>query len=107
MDDDDLIERIRQRAYELWEADGQPEGRELEHWLQAEQELRERGEIPPDAEIPKPEGVPSAAPPAESGNLSLSAVAEGMRETDRPVSPDGGARGRVAKARRKDAIPPG
>jgi hypothetical protein len=30
---------ISRRAYELWEKDGRPEGCELRHWLQAEQEL--------------------------------------------------------------------
>jgi hypothetical protein len=30
---------IRQRAYELWERDGRPEGREVEYWLRAEAEL--------------------------------------------------------------------
>jgi hypothetical protein len=29
---------VRARARELWEAAGQPEGRDLEFWLQAEQE---------------------------------------------------------------------
>jgi Protein of unknown function (DUF2934) len=28
--------RIRERAYYLWEADGRPEGREQEYWEQAE-----------------------------------------------------------------------
>jgi hypothetical protein len=32
-------ERIRQRAYEIYEQQGHQEGRHLEHWLQAEQEL--------------------------------------------------------------------
>ena len=32
---DDLEERIRQRAYELWEADGRPHGRADEHWARA------------------------------------------------------------------------
>jgi hypothetical protein len=32
----DLISR---RAYELWEQEGRPEGSDLRHWLQAEQEL--------------------------------------------------------------------
>jgi hypothetical protein len=32
-------DRIRQRAYELWEASGCPQGCEVEHWLQAEREL--------------------------------------------------------------------
>ena len=32
-------ERIRERAYELWEQAGRPEGRAVEHWLQAETEI--------------------------------------------------------------------
>jgi hypothetical protein len=31
--------RIRQRAYEIWERAGRPEGRHGEHWAQAAQEL--------------------------------------------------------------------
>ena len=30
---------ISRRAYELWEADGRPDGCDLHHWLQAEREL--------------------------------------------------------------------
>lgn len=37
----DYLERIRRRAYELWEKEGRPEGRELAHWVQAEQEIRQ------------------------------------------------------------------
>lgn len=37
----DLERRIRQRAYELWEAEGQPEGRDSHHWTQAEAEFAE------------------------------------------------------------------
>ncbi len=29
---------IRRRAYEIWQAEGQPEGRALEHWCRAEAE---------------------------------------------------------------------
>jgi hypothetical protein len=36
-----IEERIRTRAYDLWEAEGRPEGREVDHWLQAVQELVE------------------------------------------------------------------
>lgn len=31
-------ERIRQRAHELWESEGRPEGRHIAHWEQACQE---------------------------------------------------------------------
>jgi hypothetical protein len=33
-------ESISQRAYALWEAAGKPEGKENEHWLQAEEEVK-------------------------------------------------------------------
>ena len=33
---------IAMRAYELYLGDGAPQGRDLEHWLRAESELRER-----------------------------------------------------------------
>jgi hypothetical protein len=32
-------ERVRQRAYELWQLQGCPAGREQEHWDQAMQEI--------------------------------------------------------------------
>lgn len=35
-------EQIRQLAYEIWEREGRPEGKESEHWQQAEREIRER-----------------------------------------------------------------
>lgn len=32
-------DQIAHRAYQIWEADGRPIGREEKHWLQAEREL--------------------------------------------------------------------
>jgi|SRR5918994_745181 hypothetical protein len=37
--DPELRHRIEERAYALWEADGRPDGRALDYWLQAEQEI--------------------------------------------------------------------
>jgi Protein of unknown function (DUF2934) len=47
----DLQQRIRERAYELWERSGRPDGRADEYWWQAERELgsieiRVTGEAP-------------------------------------------------------------
>jgi DUF2934 family protein len=36
-------EHIAKRAFEIWKKDGEPEGREQEHWLRAEAELRSEG----------------------------------------------------------------
>ncbi|MBB3313281.1 hypothetical protein FHT78_005073 [Rhizobium sp. BK196] len=40
------IDKIRQRAQEIWEAEGRPEGQHERHWRQAEQELSAGGELP-------------------------------------------------------------
>jgi DUF2934 family protein len=37
-----LAEQIRRRAYELYEARGREEGRELEDWFHAEEEITGR-----------------------------------------------------------------
>ena len=37
-------EKIAQRAYQLWDKSGKPEGKENENWLQAEKEV-EREEL--------------------------------------------------------------
>ena len=38
---DDHDKRIRQRAHEIWEEEGRPEGREYSHWLRAKAEVAE------------------------------------------------------------------
>ena len=39
MNDDELRRRITERARQLWEEAGRPEGRDMEYWLEAEEEL--------------------------------------------------------------------
>jgi hypothetical protein len=61
-------DEVAQRAYQLWVAAGQPSGRDLEYWLQAEAELlaaRQSGRSP---EV----GVSQASP---------------KRETTQPLAP--------------------
>lgn len=38
----DVEERIRQRAYELYEQEGRQDGRDQEYWFRAEAEIRGR-----------------------------------------------------------------
>jgi Protein of unknown function (DUF2934) len=53
-----LEERIRERAYQIWEREGKPDGRDAEHWQQAASEI--------DAEVAAHAGAgePPAADPA-------------------------------------------
>jgi hypothetical protein len=44
-----IEDRIRNRAYELWEAEGRPEGREVDHWLRAAQEVS--GEVTAETSV--------------------------------------------------------
>ncbi len=41
MIDPDLMSKIRLRAYEIWQHEGCPQGRDRIHWVRAEAEFRE------------------------------------------------------------------
>jgi hypothetical protein len=41
---DDRENRIRARAFELWQREGSLDGRSLGHWLQAESEIDEEAD---------------------------------------------------------------
>jgi hypothetical protein len=36
---DEKIDQLPSRAYQIWEREGRPQGRDLEHWLEAERGL--------------------------------------------------------------------
>ena len=58
-------EKIRDRAYQLWDRAGQPEGREQEFWYDAERELAEADEVDVSDEASKVD-----MPPVVPGRLS-------------------------------------
>ena len=51
-DDGTTFERIRERAYDIWDRNPRPEGYDVEFWLMAERELRTETAtaIPPKAD---------------------------------------------------------
>jgi hypothetical protein len=53
----DIDGAIRSRAYEFWQAEGQQSGRDLDHWLKAEAEIK--GAAQPAG---KPAGKPAKKP---------------------------------------------
>lgn len=57
MMDNDLTPQILQRAYEIWENEGRPHGRDKVHWFLAEAELS-NGTQPAIAEPGKPKRKP-------------------------------------------------
>ncbi len=58
-DDNELEQRIRERAYQIWIEEGQPDGREKQHWelarfAVAEQDGLASTLVPPAAPSPEP-----------------------------------------------------
>jgi len=48
---DEQQDRIRNRAHAIWEREGRPEGRNTDHWREAEQEAGSAGQQPPAATV--------------------------------------------------------
>jgi Protein of unknown function (DUF2934) len=57
-------QRVRERAYHLWEADGKPHGRDVEYWQRARElvAMEENGDT---GRLPNPQNDPASA--RESG----------------------------------------
>jgi hypothetical protein len=76
-------DRIRQRAYELWERDGRPDGHADTHWERAAQEIAaEDGSMPHPpvgSDVPGPDA--GLRTPPSAIERSLQEAAEALRET--------------------------
>ncbi len=67
---DDREQRIRDRAYSIWEEQGRPQGEDMRHWLQAWQEISD-GDIPAESTAEAASVAPAkatASPPAAAVN---------------------------------------
>ena len=67
----ELERRIRERAYDLWQQDGRPEGREAEHWERARQLIAiednpEAATLPNPAARGRPAGPEQPVEPLEA-----------------------------------------
>jgi len=62
-------ERIRRRAFEIWEAAGRPEGQQAEHWLAAEREDASQDNSEPSLGSPVQPGmtIPDVRSPSHAG----------------------------------------
>jgi hypothetical protein len=85
----DHSDRIRQRAQEIWEQEGRPEGRAEDHWARAERELG------PSAagSLAKAAGQPKAAGPKKAANgatkPSAAKAAESNKRRGSATAPQG------------------
>jgi hypothetical protein len=69
----DKTQQIRERAYQIWQEQGQPDGLETDHWRQAEQEGDEAGaEIVTEAGTETSDGATTGL--ARSKNVGAAAA---------------------------------
>ncbi|WP_158046413.1 DUF2934 domain-containing protein [Skermanella pratensis] len=98
------LDRIRQRAYEIWQQEGQPEGRQQEHWEQAMREASGGGDQA-EGDLQTGAGLQSGAD-EDKAMGSISDAAGAMREVS--GSPEiGAAEGTDADQFGKQATKPG
>ncbi|MDX8454700.1 DUF2934 domain-containing protein [Mesorhizobium sp. VK9D] len=83
---DDRYERIRQRAHEIWEQAGRPEGAHMEHWDQATAEVDAAGN--PKAKSPKKAAAAKVEKPKAA-------------KAEKPAKADKPAKAKVTKPKAK------
>ena len=88
--DADHIERVRLRAYAIWMDEGQVDGREHEHWHQAEREIAAEtsAHAPPAAAEPKETSQAAAGGSKATGMAPPSpkpATAGSSKTTESPL----------------------
>ena len=97
-------EMIARRAYEIWEAEGHPHGRDREHWEMAAMELGSPAPMPKDfhSDTPTPAlDAASAAPaPKKPATRRKKAAAP---EGDAPAADGGEAPAKPVRKRRTTA----
>ena len=54
-------DKVRARAHAIWESEGQPSGRDQEHWEQAAQEIERQDALSMDDVAPSADAAPSDA----------------------------------------------
>jgi len=86
----DKEQRIRRRAYEIWEQDGRRDGRAQDHWRQAELEAEQALELleAPAAETPEPAATTVGKRATPSAKVAQTGVdASGSEEAPREPTP--------------------
>ncbi|MEK0082380.1 DUF2934 domain-containing protein [Benzoatithermus flavus] len=102
-------DRIRQRAYELWEQDGRPEGHDLDYWLKAERDLAQND----GSDLGSPHGSGAGETGGTRSEPDLAPVSEGgkapprrsSRSQAKPVQGNEDDAGKPASAKARKAKP--
>jgi len=88
---DDRDQRIRDRAYQLWEREGRPHGQHDEHWRRAAAEI-EAEENPKAGTAAKPGKTP--APPTSAAEQAGATTTKPAKAADTPAKRTQGSEGK-------------
>ncbi|KVG62303.1 DUF2934 domain-containing protein [Burkholderia pseudomultivorans] len=85
---EDRETQIRERAYRLWQADGEPDGRADEYWQRAERQLDAQGDgadaiAEPAAEVPADQSAKRRIPGEPLQDVDAVPASEAAREKRR------------------------
>ena len=87
-------DQIAERAFQIWESEGQPNGRDQEHWQRAEAELAETMK-----KMTTPPGKPAAKPAAKApAKPAAKVAAKPASKTGKATTVKAGKTTRVAKS---------
>lgn len=79
------VELIQARAYQLWEEEGRPEGKDLEHWTRAASELAASGNgaqpVAPEKPAAKAKAPARRTPAKARETAATAAPAKGGRKS--------------------------
>lgn len=83
----DLEQKIRERAYQIWEQEGRVHGRDEQHWHMAKLELAHAANetIVPIAEVPVKKSRRTPKPKAELATTASASAAPRRRRTQAPL----------------------
>jgi len=79
-------EQIARRAYEIFIERGQPNGRDLEHWLEAERQLSSSGQTKPAAQTATTSSIRTAQPAATQTSAPSNGRTQGNGKTARAAA---------------------
>lgn len=85
-DDMPSQDSISARARRIWEQAGRPEGKDLDHWLRAERELRGEGPSTTTAKVGAAPASPEAARDADAARTPGPPLSRSKKAQPGPVS---------------------